>query len=479
MTWFAEHWLRLIFVAAYLAMLAHHSWSVRRHTKSLADYLIAGRSLGGWVVALSFYATFVSTNTFVGQAGKSWDVGLIWYIQAFVFGLLCYVAWYLVAPRFVAAAREYGSLTVADFLGFHYRSSRVRRAAAVVICGGSVLYLVAVYRGSALALEQFLGIPYESAAWAIFAVVTLYTLAGGFRSVVLTDAVQGALMAVGSVAIVVVVVMRGGGLASILENIREQDPALVSWRGNLAPMAIFGLAFAGGMKLLVDPRQLSRLYGLRDDQALRRARMVAPLLIFVTYLCLLPIGALAHALIPADAIDDSDRVMPYLLGTAKIFGPTLSSFFLLVLLSAAMSSLDSVLLVAASSASRDLFGSHQAEGRIAVTRAWVVLISIVSMLVALRPPGGIVEVTALSGSLYAACFLPTLVVGLYWKRRSAPGALACILVGGATVALWYLARKRGWTSWHEVYAGVVAALAVYALVSVVDRKRTPKRTVVP
>ena len=479
MIWFAEHWLRLIFVVAYLAMLAHHCWSAHRHTKSLADYLVAGRSLGGWVVALSFYATFVSTNTFVGQAGKSWDVGLIWYIKAFVFGLLCYVAWYLVAPRFVAASRQYSSLTVADFLGFHYRSSIVRRAAAVVICGASVLYLVAVYKGSALALEQFLGIPYESAAWAIFVVVTLYTLAGGFRSVVLTDAVQGALMAVGSVAIVVVVVTRGGGLGSILDNIREQDPALVSWQGKMPLMAILGLAFAGGMKLLVDPRQLSRLYGLRDEQALRRARIVAPLLIFVTYLCLLPIGALAHALIPAEAIDDSDRVMPYLLGTAEIFGPTLSSFFLLVLLSAAMSSLDSVLLVAASSASRDLFGSHETEGRIAVTRVWVVLISIVSMLVALRPPGGIVEVTALSGSLYAACFLPTLVVGLYWKRRSSRGALTCILVGGATVTLWYFAKRGGWTSWHEVYAGVAAALGAYAVVSAMDGTCTPKRAVAP
>ncbi len=123
-------------------------------------------------------------------------------------------------------------------------------------------------------------------------------------------------------------------------------------------LSLLGLALAGGMKLLVDPRQISRFYGLAehsDKHALRVAQIVAPLLIFATYLCTLPVGAFAHALIPAGQIDDSDKVILYLLGETQVFGPTLSSLFMLVLLSAAMSSLDSVFLVAASSVGRDLF----------------------------------------------------------------------------------------------------------------------------
>ena len=462
MAWIEEHWLRLFFVAAYLAMLVHHCRVSKQHTSRLEDYLIAGRGLGGWVVALSFYATFVSTNTFIGQAGKSWDVGLIWYVKLVVFAVFCYLSWYLIAPRFVAKAKEYNSLTVADFIGFRYDSTLLRRASALVIVVASTLYLTAIYKGSALALQQFLGLEYRTAAVAIFIVVTAYTVAGGFRSVVLTDAVQGLLMAIGAIAMLVAVVAQGGGVGAILETLRAQDPNLVSWKGNMPLMAILGLALSGGVKLLVEPRQLSRFYGLRDDRALHIARVVSPILIVLTLFCVLPIGALAHALVPPGAIEDSDLVIPYLLGTADLFGPTLSAFFLLVLLSAAMSSLDSVLLVAASAVSRDLLIIDDDDTRaIARTRVWVVVVSLISMMLALNPFGDIVEITAFSGSLYAACFLPTLVMGLYWRRGTATGALACIILGSATVIGWHFAARAGWTSLHEVYVGFAVALVAY------------------
>ena len=474
MNWLEEHWLRLFFMTGYLAMLAYHCWTARRETHGLDDYLIGGRKLGGWVIALSFYATFVSTNSFVGHAGKSWDVGLIWYIKGVVIVLSCYMAWYLVAPRFFIKALEYKSLTLPDFLGHRYDSLSLRRISAIVIFMAAVLYLIAVYKGSALALQQFLGLNYQVAAVAIFLVVTTYTLAGGFRSVVLTDAVQGVLMAIGAVALIAAVLYKGGGLGAIVENIRAQDPDLVSWQGKMPIMTIFGLAIAGGMKMLVDPRQISRIYGLKDQKALGVARIVSPLLILITYLCLLPIGAFAHALLPADAINDSDLVTPFLLGTAEVLGPILSSFFLLVLLSAAMSSLDSVLLVAASSVGRDIMVIGDKDPRVLPrTRVWVVVISLLGMLLALNPFGDIVGITGFSGSLYAACFLPTLVLGLYWKGGTAAGALACVFLGSTTVSAWHFAKLAGWTTWHEVYVGFGVAILAYVLVSLVTSK--PKR----
>ena len=478
MNWLTEHWLQLLFLVGYLGMLAHHCRAGKKSTHNLGDYLIAGRGLGGWVIALSFYATFVSTNSFVGHAGKSWDVGLIWYIKGAVIVASCYLAWYLVAPRFFTKAREYNSLTLADFLGRRYESPALRRVSALVIFVAAGLYMVAVYKGSALALQQFLGLEYHLAAVAVFVVVTAYTLAGGFRSVVLTDAVQGLLMAFGSVVLFVAVIIKGGGLTAIVDTVRNQDPNLVSWEGNMPLAAILGLSIAGGMKMLVDPRQLSRIYGLKDEGALRTARIVSPLLILITYVCLLPIGTFAHALIPASSIPDSDHVMPYLLGTAEVLGPVVSSFFLLVLLSAAMSSLDSVLLVAASSVSRDVtITDDQDQNAIRRTRLWVVVLSLASMLVALNPFADIVQITAFSGSLYAACFLPTLVMGLYWKRGTRAGALACVVVGSITVIAWYLARYAGWTGWHEVYVGTSVAFVVYVGVSLLTSKRTENRCV--
>ena len=481
MNWLEEHWLRLLFVVAYLGLLAHHCLDGKRATgrskddqqdqrkSTIGNFLTGGGTLGGWGIALSFYATFVSTNTFIGHAGKSWDVGLIWYVKLVVYALTVYSAWFLVAPRFVARAKQYDSLTVADFLGHRYQSLAVRRVSAAVILLASILYLVAVYKASSFALEAFLGLKYEVAAVTIFLVVTTYTLAGGFRAVVRTDAVQGLLMAVGAVALLVAVIHQGGGLVTILEKVHAQNPKLVSWQGNMPMTSILGLALAGGLKLLVDPKQISRFYGLKDHpdkRALRVAQVVAPLLILITYVCMLPIGALAHALIPLEEISDSDRVMPYLLSHTQVLGPMLSSLFLLVLLSAAMSSLDSVLLVAASSVEHDLLISDDDSRLVARTRLWVTGISLASMLLALNPFAGVVEITALSGSIYAACFLPSIVMGLYWKGGNASGSLACITVGSVTVIGWYIAQKDNWTNWHEVYIGLVVAMLAYVGVSV-------------
>ena len=471
-------WFRLVLIVAYLLLLVYHGREGSRKTHSLSDYLVAGRSLGGVIIAFSFYATFVSTNSFIGQAGESWEAGLAWWLKVGIYGPLCWLSWLLVAPRFYRRSREYASLTVADFLGTRYRSLAVRRITAVVIVLASGLYLVAIYKGSSVALSQFLGLSYGVSAVAVFAVVTTYTLLGGFRSVVLTDSLQGMLMIVGAVLILFAVLSKGGGLGPMIEQLEAIDPRLVSWDGPTPLLMILGIGLAGGLKLLVDPRQISRIYGLKDERALKTARIVAPILITVTYACLLPVGALARTIVPpemaAKITADTDQLTPYLLGQAEILGPVASSFFLLVLLAAAMSSLDSVLLVAASAITRDLQlladDDPRAIGRM---RAFVVAVSLAAMVVALNPFADIVEITAFSGSLYAACFLSTLVLGLYWNRPTAPAAIAAMLAGGLVVIAWWLAKRAGWTDIHEVYVGLVVSTVVYVTATLILSPRNP------
>ncbi len=469
-------WFRLILIAVYLLLLVHHGREGSRRTHSLSDYLVAGRSLGGFVIALSFYATFVSTNSFIGHAGESWEAGLAWWLKIGIYGPLCWLSWQVVAPRFYRRASEYRSLTVADFLGTRYQSLLVRRLSAIVILLASGLFLVAVYKGSAVALSGFLGLNYTASAVAVCLVVTTYTIQGGFRSVVLTDAVQGVLMIVGAVVILLAVLASGGGLGAMVSELETIDPRLVSWDGPTPILVILGIGLAGGLKMLVDPRQISRIYGLKDERALKTARIVAPILITVTYFCLLPIGALARTLVPADMTAritaDTDLLMPYLLADAEILGPAASSFFLLVLLAAAMSSLDSVLLVTASAITRDLTLLADDDPRaIGRTRICVVIISLVAMLVALNPFADIVETTSFSGSLYAACFLSPLVLGLYWTRPTATAAIAAMGSGGLVVVAWWLAKRSGWTSFHEVYVGLIVSTTVYVAATLIRPAR--------
>jgi SSS family transporter len=469
MTWIVDHWVQLTLIGVYFVMLAHHALAGWRESGSVDGYLVAGRDVGGVVIALSFYATFMSTNTFIGAAGKSWDYGLSWCVGGIVLTALACASWVVVAPRFVPLTREYNSLTVADFLGTHYRSTAVRRLAGGIVAFSSILYLIAIYRGASLAIEMFLGLPYVWCVIVAAIVVTSYTMIGGFKSVVMTDAVQGVLMLIGAVALFAVLLKAGGGIGGILDRLEDTDPSLTKLSSSDGLTAALAYSIAVGVKYLVEPRQLSRFYGLRDRGALKTAAWIAPLAILVSYVCLLPLGAMARAVVEPGSIADTDQVVPYLLGPGEVLGPALGTLFLLVLVSAAMSSIDSVLLVAGSTISRDVFRLAETTARVEDSRdevrrarVWIVVVSLSAASAALLPfSRDIIRMTKFSGSLYGACFLPVLVVGLFVRRRVASAAVATMVVGSVSVVAVFILRAMDVTTLQEVYPGIAAGMLVF------------------
>jgi SSS family transporter len=478
MNWLNEHWLQLLLVVGYFWMLVHHALVGSKESGTAAGYLVAGRNLGGVVVALSFYATFMSTNTFIGASGKSWDSGIAWCVGGVILSALALLSWIVVAPKFVPLTREYKSLTVADFLGTHYSSNVVRRFAGCIVAFSSVLYLIAIYRGASLAIETFLGLPYVWCVVIATVIVTGYTMIGGFKSVVMTDAVQGVLMLLGAVALFWSLLSAGGGMTNILDRLKDIEPSLASWSNTAGLTAAMAYSLAVGVKYLVEPRQLSRFYGLKDSGALKTAAWIAPIAILISYVCLLPLGAMARAVVDSNAITDTDQVIPYLLGPGKVLGPVVGTMFLLVLVSAAMSSIDSVLLVAASTISRDVFrqveitDDSDAGNQVRQTRIWIVAISLSAAAFALLPyTRDIVKMTKFSGSLYGACFIPVLVIGLYKKKRVAKAAVITMIVGSVTVIGVFILRQAGLTSIQEVYPGIAIGVIVYYIASAVCSER--------
>ena len=485
MNWIDKHWLHLILIGLYLIVLVRHALHGKRNVSSIADYLVAGRRMGGVVIALSFYATFMSTNTFIGAAGKSWTYGLSWCVGGVVLTALAAISWFVVAPRFVPLTKKYQSLTVADFAGFHYDSQSVRRIAAMIVAFASLLYLVAIYRGASIALERFLDVPYVWCVILVLIIVTGYTLMGGFESVVLTDAIQGVLMLIGAVALVLALLNTAGGFEGVKTTLLNRDPKLLSWTDSAGLAAAMSYALAVGVKYLVEPRQLSRMYGLRDAKAMRTASIIAPVAILVTYLCLLPLGAIALSVLDPASITntagkvDTDQIVPALLSDSNVLGTVVGTLFLLVLISAAMSSIDSVLLVAAAAIDRDLLNSNRpdnAPNAVARTRIWVVIVSVAAAVTALQPfASDIVSVTKFSGSLYGACFVPVIILGLFQKRRSAKAAKLSMILGGSTVITAFTLNNTGVTSLSEVYPGMIVGVVTFLVASAIsfDSKLQP------
>ena len=471
-SWLGQHWFAVALAIVYTSFLFAHARLGLRAGKTAAGFFIGNRGLGGAVIGVSFYATFASTNSYVGLAGKSYEYGLPWLTMAALRVIFCWRSWRIVAPRMRRFAAAWGSQTVPDFLAVRFGSDRVRIAAAAVIVFSCLLYLIAVFKGAGNLLQVFLGIPYQVAVIVTLGLIVMYTMLGGFVSVVRTDVLQGSLMVVGSILLFYFITSAAGGVGVIAELPNEPSRAhLVELNGAIPFVVLIGIALAGSLKLLVDPRQVTRFYGLTDEHSVRVGVWVAVIGILVIQFCLFPLGLYAHFLL--DGVADTDLVVPTLVNDPAVIPPLVGDFLVIAILAAAMSSLDSVLLVAASVASRDLLvrrPKRREAGFVRGARVGVAGFAVVAAIVALNPPGGIVEITIFSGSLFAVCFVPTILLGLHWRRGNEAAALAAFGVGIGVLLGWLVAGLGNVL--HEVFPALFASTAAYVVVSLRGRRVT-------
>ena len=340
MTWIIDHRLALALLAVYTAFIAHHALAGKRSTKTVADYYVGGRSMGGILLGMSFFATYSSTNSFVGFAGQSYAYGAPWMLlapSAVIFSLL---AWTIVAPRLRLFTEELDSVTIPDFVGFRFSSETARFAAALIVIFASFLYMTAVFKGIGNLLETFLDMPYRAAIGVVFVVVMVYTMVGGFISVVKTDAVQGVFMVLAAIVLFVGTTRAAGGVGTIFEMPDLPETAhLFSWDSAIAFPVLIGTIVAATMKFIVEPRQLSRFYALEDARATRNGLLVSTGAFLIVYTLLVPIGIYAWRVLPT-GFEDSDLVVPTLINNAAIFPAFIGAFLMVAMVAAAMSSLD-------------------------------------------------------------------------------------------------------------------------------------------
>jgi len=465
--WLIENGLAAGLALAYVVLLVRHAVAGQRQTRGLSDYFVGGRRMTGPAIGLSFFATYSSTNSFVGFSGKAYEYGVGWLLLAPCIVLFLLVAWVVVAPRLRELTAALGSVTLPDFIGFRYASSRARVAASLIVVFASVLYMTAVFKGIGTLLEVFLEIPYPVAIGLVLAIVMAYTAAGGFISVVTTDVLQGGLMILAAAVLFGGTVTAAGGLEA-LEAVRRQPGgrALFEWDTAMPFPVLLGIMVAGAIKFVVEPRQLSRFYALADQREVRRGMWVSLAAFSFSYALLVPIGLYARAIYPGGEMP-TDRIVPEMLAGGLVFSSGLGALLVLAMIAAAMSSLDSVLLVVASTFQRDVRSvwrpARSEAAALGETRLAVAGFAVLTALIALDPPGGIVALTAFSGSLYAACFLPAVVLGLHWRRGDGASALASFAAGLSVLLAW---PDLPWSdSMHALFPAVLASLGAYVAVA--------------
>ena len=466
MTWFVEHWIASTVLLIYVGALFYNAYVGNRAATGMGGYYVGNREMGGTVVGISFFATFASTNTFIGHAGKGYEFGIAWFTLAILLIAFSWVSWRWIGPPLRRFAAEWDALTIPDYLKgriLENASSAERHPvlllSASVIVFASLLYLLAIFKGAGHLFQVFLGIPYEVAVGVTLLVVVVYTSIGGFVSVVRTDAIQGVFMIVGAMTIFYFVTRASGGIGSVTQLIEMPSKQHLFDLSGAAPFAVvLGVSLSGALKLIVDPRQLSRFYGLKNDAEVKRGMWIAVIGLTLILVCMFPIGIYAHLIL--GNVADTDLIVPTLVNDAAIFPFWVTDLLIVSIVSAAMSSMDSVLLVASSTLYKNLIAPFKkVDNEVRLSRIAVIAFACLAAFLALNPPGDIVGITIFSGSLYAVCFFPPVVFGLYGRVAPASWVFAAMLCGMATLVIWIALGLNSLL--HEVFPGLIVSTVVY------------------
>lgn len=456
--------LHITVVVIYvLIMLGVGFWCMRR-TKSIGDFFLGGRSLGPWMSAFAYGTTYFSAVLFIGYAGKlGWGFGIhtLWIVigNTFIGTLL---AWKLLASRTRDMTARLHALTMPEFLNARYNSKALQIISSIVVFVFLVPYSASVYMGLSYLFEKTLGLQYNEALIFLAALTGVYLVMGGYLAVAVSDFIRGIVEFFGVFIMVFLLAQWKGGFAhtatELMGNASVMAPALAKpiplgppEMQLLVPGSVFLLSLIlitsfGPMAL---PQMVQKFYSIRSTADVKRAMTVATVFALFMSFGAYYSGALTHLYypdgLPQGIIENGrpnlDMLMPHFITTMLPHGFVL--IILLLVFSASMSSLSSLVLVSSSAIAIDLYGAfinrhtNQKQTMLLMRILCAVFVAL-SLIMAMVKVDVIVNLMVMSWGTLAGVFLAPYIYGLFWKRTTKQGAFAGIISGLACAFVLFL-----------------------------------------
>lgn len=425
------------------------------NTKDEDDFLIANREIGPAVGAATLSATQMSAGTFVGTIGIHYLTGVS-FIYIWV-GL--WMGW-LVSLVFVAPQmRRFGEITVPDFIAVRFGDDgaggdRMRAFSAVLIVLAYTVYISAQYTGAGLVFQSIFGVSQELGMAIMVAIIIAYTAFGGMRASAISDFVQIIIMTVGAIIAVPLLLGNIGGIGEVEALLSSINPQLIGWQ--FTPLAVGTIALAFGFGMLGAPYEIVRIYSMRDEQTVRYA--IGTTLIFQILIATgVALGGMAmRVLYPQLTTPDLASVIM----SIDVLGPILGALVIGAILSAMLSTVDSIMIVSAGAIAHDIYAElinpeASENKKLWANRLAVIAVGITPFFLALYGEvlGGLVQfIVLLQAAIIGATFSMPLLLGLHWDRMNTPGVFAGMTLGFVTVIAWHLGTQEG------IVSGILAQI---------------------
>ena len=466
----------------YLGIMAFIGWYAGRKTNSIGDFFVLSGKAGVLVSGIAYFSTQFSMGTFLGTPGTIYGVGYAGMAISVPGAVFCMILpALLIGRKLITLGHKYGFLTMADYLTDRYHSKNMSGVLGVMMLFFLVPMMGAQIIGAGVIVHVFTGLPEWVGVVGMGIIVILYCMTGGMKGAMMTDVIQGSLMIATAVVTFIVSIVMGGGFSNINHTLQSMNEAYLTfpgangympWTYYVSNIVLWSFFTMG------QPHLFTKFFAMKDHKTMFKAILLGTAGMFFSATLIEWAGV--NGIASIQNIEKADQIIPMIL--QRGMNPFLASIFIAGIVAAGMSTIDGILVTTTGAVTRDIYQkiinkNATDEAVMSLSKVVTVIIGIVVICFGVFQPGSIFEINlfAFSGM---AIFVVPILFGIYWKKATAKGAIAAVIVGIISLLLFTLnpSVKALAMGFHALFPTTIIASIVMIVVSKFT-KTPPQETI--
>ena len=455
----------------YLGIMAFIGWYAGRKTNNIGDFFVLSGKAGVVVSGIAYFSTQFSMGTFLGTPGTIYGVGYAGMAISVPGAVFCMILpALLIGRKLITLGHKYGFLTMADYLTDRYHSKNMSGVLGVMMLFFLVPMMGAQIIGAGVIVHVFTGLPEWVGVVGMGIIVILYCMTGGMKGAMMTDVIQGSLMIATAVVTFIVSIVMGGGFSNINHTLQSMNEAYLTfpgangympWTYYISNIVLWPFFTMG------QPHLFTKFFAMKDHKAMFKAILLGTAGMFFSATLIEWAGV--NGIASIQNIEKADQIIPMIL--QRGMNPFLASIFIAGIVAAGMSTIDGILVTTTGAVTRDIYQkiinkNATDEAVMSLSKVVTVIIGIVVICFGVFQPGSIFEINlfAFSGM---AIFVVPILFGIYWKKATAKGAIASVIVGIISLLLFTLnpSVKALAMGFHALFPTTIIASIVMIVVS--------------
>ena len=455
----------------YLGIMAFIGWYAGRKTNNIGDFFVLSGKAGVVVSGIAYFSTQFSMGTFLGTPGTIYGVGYAGMAISVPGAVFCMILpALLIGRKLITLGHKYGFLTMADYLTDRYHSKKMSGVLGVMMLFFLVPMMGAQIIGAGVIVHVFTGLPEWVGVVGMGIIVILYCMSGGMKGAMMTDVIQGSLMIATAVVTFIVSVVMGGGFSNINHTLQSMNEAYLTfpgangympWTYYVSNIVLWSFFTMG------QPHLFTKFFAMKDHKTMFKAILLGTAGMFFSATLIEWAGV--NGIASIQNIEKADQIIPMIL--QRGMNPFLASIFIAGIVAAGMSTIDGILVTTTGAVTRDIYQKiinkdATDENVMKLSKVVTVIIGIIVICFGVFQPGSIFEINlfAFSGM---AIFVVPILFGIYWKKATAKGAIAAVIVGIISLLLFTLnpSVKALAMGFHALFPTTIIASIVMIVVS--------------